>query len=93
VSEERVFHAISLSKTFPLLSLVCLRWGEKRRGEEKGRTKETNREKKGAKVEKVKKVDLEGGITTVTTPPSKTLPASTATRKTTTQCLAFSHSL
>jgi hypothetical protein len=70
-----------------------LEWGEKRREEEKGEIKETNGEKKGTKVEKVEKVDLERGITTVTTPSSKTLPASTATRRTTTQCLALSHSL
>jgi hypothetical protein len=70
-----------------------LGWGEERRGEEKGEIKETNREKKGAKVEKVEKVDLEGEITIVTTLSSKTLPASTATRRTTTQCLALSHSL
>jgi hypothetical protein len=67
-----------------------LKWREERREEEKGETKETNGEKKGAKVEKV---DLEGGITTVTTLLSKTLSASTATRRTTTQCLAFFHSL
>jgi hypothetical protein len=62
---------LTLARTFPLLSLVCLRWGEERRGEEKGETKETNGEKKEAKVEKVEKVDLEGGITIVTTPPAR----------------------
>jgi hypothetical protein len=48
-----------------------LRWGEERRGEEKGETKETNGEKKGTKVEKVKKVDLEEETTIVTTPPQQ----------------------
>jgi hypothetical protein len=48
-----------------------LRWGEERRGEEKGETKETNGEKRGAKVEKVEKVDLEERTTTVTIPPQQ----------------------
>jgi hypothetical protein len=65
---------------------------EKERGR-KGRDKEDNGERKRAKVERVEKVDLEKGTTPVTTPLSKTLPASTATRRTTTQCLALSHSL
>jgi hypothetical protein len=65
------------------ISTLKLSEMEERREEEKEEIKETNGERKRVKVEKVKKVDLEEGTTTVTILSSKI----------TTQCLALFYSL